>query len=855
MVSKQYTNTTLVISGSQLKLSDMPSKQERGNNSMIGKGQIIQFFAIGKIIIDRDLNEIGEEMNIVIIAPICEVEGFRKIILNGLDAPAHESPANNGTADHYNGHHGKLGLKGGRGGNFYGVCQKFVNGGNLSISTDGGNGGSGQRGGDGTSGTNCNKRNGTNDQKGEIGGRGGDGGAGGEGGKGGEIIMVIFDDPEGMTPKISALNGKSGFAGDGGKGGKDDKDSKNCDGENGDPGKSFLGFRFPLNNERNEFKFLNAVNDFKFYAQWYLLNSTIDTTFKSFFNILENHIVDNFTIAEFIDEYSNLEKLSFHLNNISTIVLKQFYQSLHERLKKNLNHTGRIGEILDNNLLARIKNLSQEKLISDSKLISELRGEVSQLKEEIKIRNEIRERVNQWEEILKVEKFLDEKFWRLGNFLSGEIGEKYENILENVEDSIQRFIDNWKNDNATKYKLEKKLEERFSLQSIFIAKLGIEFTLPMIFGIFVTNFYNLGKNQKNGIDGDLMRIPANVEEFYRDVDKRYENYINRRIGIIGEHINLVKKRRMVAKNDEDDEFLKNLASTLDNFLKNLTSFHWIKKEPFKWEIEILLEEERKLNLLSEHSADIYEIPLHVMRHLKLDSKCAQVLGESYEKFTKNDKLNKIRELILNMDFQYLEDLRTQLFEEIFPTLNDLQLQLFANDSMKVQKIRNTRVMITLDGFLNQIYMEISSIVFRDWHNGSYDFFAKDLRKAIEDIREMISKLFYVKRIFKDKTHLTSDSLLNYKWSLLKLHQQNNFIKNHYLEILAKFKNYPFNDVKNHSSKNFWIDDSNHEDWIEIFKINDTSDLKINRIDQIASQMLEELKEENFRSTEIPKMLN
>lgn len=964
-----YNNKTLLISGSQLKFSDIPTKEERIKNSLPIKGEIIKFFAKEQIIIDRDINEIGDEMNIVIIAPICQVDGFRIINLDGSSGKVHAvTQAKNGTNYNLNGENGKSGVQGGRGGSFYGICQIFINVENLIINANGGNGSPGQNGVDGINlvengtgmkencqngtfgendnvlkgkcyndtddGGNCkngtieiengtnvkngnketikcqntaennancknvtngksdkngtngtisvvycknatngylnktngvvkfqngtmeikNGKNGTketsnnenerenvdckngtiynpcfeNGKNGTVGGKGGDGGPGGAGGKGGEIIVIILENSKNI-PKISVLNGSIGAAGDGGKGGKGNCNSKIAtDGDNGNLGKSLLDFKF-LSNKSDEFNFLQIVNDFKFYSQWHLINFNPNNNFEKFYHLFVKEMKNYTNIFGFIDEFLYLEKLYFLHDNKSILI--DFYQSLQQRLSNFSKMEYRdILEKLENNLTTRILN---RKLITNKTM-----NNLIELKEMIKIRNKICERVNQTKEIITIKNFLNDNFVKIKNFISLQINEKLTNFINNVDEKIINLIQNCEKNNK---ELEKKLQERFSLETLYLTTIAVEFTIPMIFVLFVINLYN------NSID---QKIPLNVEEYYDEIYKRYENYISQRVVIIRNHINFVEEKKKFINNtkeNKNDEQFKTLTIELENFLKNLTSSYWIKKEPFKWEIEILMEEERKLNYyytLSENDSSSSN-QLNIIEYLKLDSKCGQIFGESYKKFLNKGLINEIQKIVNNSNFNYLEEIRNKMLHEILPDLNDLRINFgMTDDNIKIPlNSKKVKMMISLDGLLNGIYFEIGSIVYRDWHNGNYDFFGNNLRKTIEDIRGMISQLFKLRRISKDRGNFTSDLMLNYKLSLLDLQQQNNFIRDYYLDVLSKFKGYDFYKEEIVRLQNNSIVNSEEREWIEILKMNQFFDSEIDRIDRITDRMVEVLEEE------------
>ncbi|GIY00534.1 uncharacterized protein CEXT_769461 [Caerostris extrusa] len=188
--------------------------------------------------------------------------GTRKIDLSGIDGKSHD-------ASHHvvkrlypisrpgkNGEPGKPGLPGDCGGAVFGIGERFVNGANLTIISNGGMGGPGQKGKNGEKGDNAyngspprlyyqklediffynNKTtiDGFKFEEVEVegydargkGGDGGNGGKGGKGGKPGNVAVVEFGDSSGVSISIREGNyGEDGKGGIGGRGGANGGDT------------------------------------------------------------------------------------------------------------------------------------------------------------------------------------------------------------------------------------------------------------------------------------------------------------------------------------------------------------------------------------------------------------------------------------------------------------------------------------------------------------------------------------------------------------------------------------------------------------------------------------------------------
>lgn len=202
------------------------------------------FLAMHTIFIDKDLtNNFFKGKHIIIVAPIWNVIGSRKLSVDGMDGGEKLTQASSGTI-------GKYGENGKPGGSFVGIGSHFINGNNLIISACGGKGQDGQDGGDGVDGfegfngqdrdlvykeskptiyvvVNFNQE--ISVAKGSAGRAGGDAGEGGQGGYGGSKgTATLFN--IGSEPHLINIFVEDGKRGNKGKDGKPGRGSiKGCD--------------------------------------------------------------------------------------------------------------------------------------------------------------------------------------------------------------------------------------------------------------------------------------------------------------------------------------------------------------------------------------------------------------------------------------------------------------------------------------------------------------------------------------------------------------------------------------------------------------------------------------------------
>lgn len=131
----------LIISNSHIKFSEVL------DISCPGKFKAIEIYAWHEITIDSDYNSLGLPVQLSIIAPVIEVIGHRKIILNGAPGKGelHEvySPSVGQGKD------GKPGKPGTSSGSIMMIAGFFIGSENCTIELNGGNGARGQDGGNG----------------------------------------------------------------------------------------------------------------------------------------------------------------------------------------------------------------------------------------------------------------------------------------------------------------------------------------------------------------------------------------------------------------------------------------------------------------------------------------------------------------------------------------------------------------------------------------------------------------------------------------------------------------------------------------------------------------------------------
>ncbi|XP_051172712.1 uncharacterized protein LOC127289014 [Leptopilina boulardi] len=251
--------------GNFVKLSDLDFKQ------CDKEPKVIEIFGLEKVIIDKDMDFTGKDVQMIIIAPIWEVISSsnngtierRLINLNGRNGTNfNKERADNGTRDgNRNGANGLAGKPGGPAGSLYGLTNKIINAEQLTILANGGRGGNGQSGGHGAVGADGLSYNGAPaivcDEKlegwqyklsvyvfnttprlaksyvydkiygkpGKVGGSGGNGGIGGMGGKYG-LVNIFQSSNNRDSFELFAQPGNKGLDGEGGKaalGGKNGK--------------------------------------------------------------------------------------------------------------------------------------------------------------------------------------------------------------------------------------------------------------------------------------------------------------------------------------------------------------------------------------------------------------------------------------------------------------------------------------------------------------------------------------------------------------------------------------------------------------------------------------------------------
>lgn len=105
--------------------------------------KFIEIFAINKLTVDADIDKSGLNVQLSIIAPIWEIVGVRKFVLNGAHAVPQPSLNITSVGD---GRNGRPGQPGGSAGTFFGIGMQFLNDVSLNIFLIGGNGSSGQNG-------------------------------------------------------------------------------------------------------------------------------------------------------------------------------------------------------------------------------------------------------------------------------------------------------------------------------------------------------------------------------------------------------------------------------------------------------------------------------------------------------------------------------------------------------------------------------------------------------------------------------------------------------------------------------------------------------------------------------------
>lgn len=77
----------LKITGQIVRFTDIPD-----NEFCPGYIAITEIFATDRIIVDDDYNSFGDEITFIVGAPIWEIDGKRRINLNGQNSDTHENP-------------------------------------------------------------------------------------------------------------------------------------------------------------------------------------------------------------------------------------------------------------------------------------------------------------------------------------------------------------------------------------------------------------------------------------------------------------------------------------------------------------------------------------------------------------------------------------------------------------------------------------------------------------------------------------------------------------------------------------------------------------------------------------------
>ncbi|XP_051172623.1 uncharacterized protein LOC127288948 [Leptopilina boulardi] len=241
--------------GNFVKLSDLDFKQ------CDKEPKVIEIFGLKKVIIDKDMDFTGKDVQMIIIAPIWEVISSsnngtterRVINLNGRNGTNFDKErADDGNRDgNKNGANGLAGKPGGPAGSFYGITNKIINAEQLTILANGGRGGNGQSGGHGAVGADGLSYNGAPaivcgeklagwhtsrgmygmteygteatyhfdaiyGKSGSIGGSGGNGGIGGIGGKKGSVYIFQLKNNTDRYESFT-VDGEAGSSGKGGK--------------------------------------------------------------------------------------------------------------------------------------------------------------------------------------------------------------------------------------------------------------------------------------------------------------------------------------------------------------------------------------------------------------------------------------------------------------------------------------------------------------------------------------------------------------------------------------------------------------------------------------------------------------
>lgn len=488
----------LVLMGEFIKFSDFVDSY--GNlEDFCGDMTInaVNIFSSKSVFVNKDLDFIGKEIQLSVIAPKWEIIGSRSINLNGLVGNNHSpSRAPDGKCPGCNGDDGKPGLPGGTSGNFFGIGEVFKNIGDLTINTSGGQGGDGQDGGDGAEGRKGargdeNDYNCDNNERymlllinlnwyicqgsqGEKGGSGGNGGAKGLGGYNGHV--KIFSLSEMIASPIIKNSSELGYGGQGGKGGEG--------GYQGD----YLKYR-----QNNDFYTLFQTYRTKTYYSSYFRGpkgsdgadssntvgreQSVSVPMQNFVKILivykkylrenienifsRNFIVDfhkkldgnndiksSYKTIDLVDELKTLEEQSQFLQEIDRTVLTDFYKSLLNRTIEQAESSTISKErkvtlnYLYTAVLSKIHNLRAD---SNLKLIVDIEKYFESIKSDVTELGIIELKSKKATVILsntnRFKNSMDKKISESNDFITNRIIHEIENIFVEINRKIDLLVE------------------------------------------------------------------------------------------------------------------------------------------------------------------------------------------------------------------------------------------------------------------------------------------------------------------------------------------------------------------------------------------------------------------------------
>ncbi|XP_051165539.1 uncharacterized protein LOC127284239 [Leptopilina boulardi] len=649
----------LEIRGKIIKFDDIFKK-----NYCSGKVKIIQLFAWEKIIIDRDLIKIGEELQLNIIGPIWEIVFQRIINLDGATAnnwKIHNSK--NGNND------GLPGLPGGPGGIFFGIYEKLIGGKNLIISSNGGNGSDGKNGKKGTGPLNPP----------------GNGGKGGIRGNHGLIeLFSIKNDSSIFDIKISLLNGINGDYGTGGI----FLDEKNLL-----YGKSDYN-KIEYHQPRKAIVIENFVEIIKSYRK-YLISSALNKKSLDFYKKLNQNqnILNKFKLFDFIQDLIMLEKYySMNMNkSLSLELLKSWHYGIHEYYFKNKKQSDKYTKVfstLDTIVKRKIQKLEEkfyyhsilkidiylEECLEESKKLQDanilLNIKTINGKFKFEFENEIK-KAKKIENDLKI--YLEKKNYELQINIK-KIVDEVNDIIELKKNEIEKLKE-------TRIELKNKLITRSIFGCVQFILLAISFIDPVCaivgsllrVGSFVAESEILDSKRNQNIE---IKLPKPVLNSMKKTFQSYDENNKQELMVLEKKLNQIeiKKNELIEAGENAQPLIEAGIKIKEYFFnkKSKTS-----PSPMKRMKNILQQINEKWSMKNVIEKKNTEKSLKFLQNsIEMDPESIVDLGkETYEKITNDlSEINQINRIIEQQpnDIKKLQEFKDEIFQHLEPQIQQIR---------------------------------------------------------------------------------------------------------------------------------------------------------------------------------------